>query len=679
VRTPLLCLIASLSFLFSCVSVKNLSQVVIIDDKNIEKLIHNGNYEEAFKKAKILADRGFPEGYYYAGFLIVNGYVKEYSSKEGVDYLIKAYELGYRRAAISLGNFYYRRGNFPEAAKWFRLAYNYGYSGILFKKLESELKSGYPIDEEINELKRKAQTQPQIWKVLGDILTELGKTKEAIECYKKAYKYDYSVGFKLARLLIKAGKEKEAEGILKDLYFKGIEKAALELGKLYERKAKKLKLAVCPFTKAKTAKEYFLMLLTLEKERRVYWNAALRWYEASSNLPESQYRALRIKWLLSQKRCPDFQKLIYFSQQGVKEALYDLKRFLSENTCQMPQNLRKQAVLLTRSVPFSETFELNPGRIYYIQALKYLKQNEKIKAIELLKRACEFGYRNAEYKLAILLFDEKPELSAAVLFTYAKKGDPKAMYYLSRIYLTVGETDKYKEWLKESAKQGYLPAVKELVNLYFKEGKDKEALAILENYKTKKFCFAYTTLGEYYEEKLQLHLAEEVYKEGIRNNCQKSFLSLAQIYFLKGNYEKSLELLKAVPLKTRKVYTLLFKVFLQKKNFTEAAKYLKLAVKEGYVPSIGEMEKFKNFINWKVLYLNGNRRLKARVLMFYALRAKNFYKAFCATLKAAEYGEDFAPMYLINLAAREAAYSSKKASFVKRVSKNPKICDKFIQ
>jgi len=63
--------------------------------------------------------------------------------------------------------------------------------------------------------------------------------------------------------------------------------------------------------------------------------------------------------------------------------------------------------------------------------------------------------------------------------------------------------------------------------------------------------------------------------------------------------------------------------------------------------------------------------------MFYALKTKNFYKAFCATLKAAEYGENSAPMYLINLTTREAEYNSKKASFVKKVSKNPKICDRF--
>ncbi len=562
-------------------------------DMNLAKRLYSeGKLKEAKEELKPLAERGFPQAYYLLGKI----YTQEGQYKKAEEYLRKAYKEGIKRAARDLGLLYYKLGKPEEAIKWLEIARESGDVAAERLKILISLKSGLIKESEVEKLKELALKDPEIAENLGDYFLRKNNFQKAAYFYRLAFSLgNNKAGVKLAKLLLREGKFSEALGILLPIYEKTQDQeVALLIGKTYEKWANSLKEKECYLLKSKSLKDYLKHKLLLMEKRRVLFRKALTWYQKVKT-PQGFYLAKRIEWKLNGNKCGELQIIASFAKKGVKEAISDLQNLYYSGMCaSYGSKLSTEANTYLQGLKGKATETTNQAQLLYRRALGLININRK-EAIELLKRACQYGYTPAELELAFLKFKENPKLLGGIIYYYAKvKEVPRAMYLLALIYLSYGEKEKALYWLKRAANLRYIPAVREYVKILLKERKFEEAIEILKRYAKDKYCFAFILLGRIYEGKypgfkeVSLREAIKFYKMGALNQCPEAYYRLAYLYYYLGKIKEAENYcLKYILVRKEqaKGYILLTRIYLKLGEKEKAAKALERAVEIGYKPS----------------------------------------------------------------------------------------------
>ncbi len=579
-RKGLLGVVLSL-FLFSCADI-NLAK----------KLYSEGKLKEAKEELKPLAEKGFPQAYYLLGKI----YAQEKQYLKAEEYLKKAFNQGIKRAARDLGILYYKIGKPKEALKWLEIAKESGDATAGRLEVLISLKSGLIREKEIKRLEKLALNDPEIAERLGDYFSRKNNIQKAIYFYKLSLSLgNKKAGVKLAKLFLKERKFKEALKLLLPIYEKTKDQEiALVIGKTYERWANSLKEKECYLLKVKSLKEYLKHKLSLKEKKAILYRKALDWY-LKVKTPEGIYLTKRLEWKLKGNRCGEFQVIASFAKRGVKEAISDLQNLYYSGMCSSygsEVSVENNAYLQGLKGKATET--TTEAQLLYRRALGLVNINRQ-EAIELLKKACQYGYTPAELELAFLEFRENPKLFGGIIYYYAKeKRVPKAMYLLAFIYLNYGEKTKALYWLKRASDLRYIPAVREYVKILLKEGKFNEAIRILSKYAKDKYCFAFILLGKIYEgeypgfKDVSLKEAIKFYKLGAVNECPEAYYRLAYLYFNLGkikNAEKYALKYILIRKEQAKGYLLLTKIYLELGEKRKAARALERAIEIGYRPS----------------------------------------------------------------------------------------------
>ncbi|TCK06339.1 tetratricopeptide repeat protein [Phorcysia thermohydrogeniphila] len=610
-----------------------------------------GKTEEARKELEPLVKRGFPEAYYLMGKLIAEGKLPNSKREDAAYYYEKAYELGYLKAGKALGYLYKSLGDHERALKWLKRASENGDLPAKVALLKLKLTLGRIEEGEIRELLELTKDNPKVLVDVGSHYLKLGKDDLAEKYFKEAYSRGVTLaGLRLAKVYLRTGRESEAEGLLREVYRKtGEKEAALLLGKIYEKRARELKFTFCPLEKAGTAKDYFLLRLGLKRDRELLFRRAQEWYERAFPSLEAEYRYKRIEWTLKGERCKDLEIIHLFAEKGVKAALLDLRR------C-----------------------EESPKRS---KAKELLEEGN-------LEEACTLGSSSAEIELALEKERENPELAGAVFYYYAKeKRVPKAMFALSELYFKYGNEEEGLKWLKEAARQKYVPAVRRLALYLLEHGNEREAVKHFRFLEEKGYCSASLRLGAIYEgdygnELVDFDKALHHYKVALSRNCTEAYYRAAKLLFTIGRPEEAFRLARKYLLlsseeKNRvKAFVLLSKVELLAGRLKESAKYMEMAIEGGYVPGYRELRVLLPYLRKELLLRN---RVIGRV---YFLLAKEFVQTdfelgFCLAYKATLAGAPQAASFLFRLGAK--VDSEEKALFLRKVDSSPETCGKVIE
>ncbi len=636
-----------------------------VNEKKLKLEYVNGNYSALERDASILAQKGFPQGYFYLGVV----YYKKGNRKKAEELFRKAAEEDpkfVRKVAL----FYYRERDYRRALYWLKRALQMGNRDLAYQLLRTEFELGVLTPSEIEKFSRLLGNNPRFYLLAAKYFKTKKEYEKALHYYRLAYRLDPKAGFGLAKVLLLMGKEEEALKVYRELLQKGYREAALEIGKIYERRARRIKES-CVIGNL-TPREYFMRKLKVSAEKRQLLKKALEYYKLAGDIPEARYRALRVEWLLKgESPCQHLDEVRRF--KNVPIALKDLKR------C---------SVRLTGEKKVKEKENLRPEEgtalYYYLEGVKYINYAPE-KAEKLLQKACQLGYQKAEIKLAVLSIEKNPQLAGAIFYYYAQKGNLDAMYHLALLYRMAGETGKYLYWLRKAADRGYTPAIRELVRYYISVGKVDEAVSLLEKFASRGYCFALVTLGRIYEgealnpEYIDVDRAIHYYEEAIKRKCPEAYFRLAYLYYFLGEYEKSRRLveeyLKFSP--EPKAYVLLYRVCMKLNDLKCAARALKRAMLYGFRPPVYDMATLSRYINFKKLYRVVPKPVKARILYYYGVQDRNFYSKLCKIVISGEMGEELAPSAVVRSVTND--YSVKHRLFFKKVANNPGVCRKVVR
>ncbi|WP_456435068.1 SEL1-like repeat protein [Thermovibrio ammonificans] len=653
-RLALLILGLSVAFISSCA-----------DIKLAKEYYAQGNYPAAVKELRPLVKRGFPQAYYLYGKLIVEGKVKGVPPEEGVKFLELAYEKGIKKALLDIAKFYLKEGEVDKAIKYLRLASEEGVPGAQELLIKTLIKNNRVNERVIGQALALARQNPQLYKLLANYYLEKGNVKRAEKLLEKAYKAGIEkAGLTLASLLIREGKLSEAEKLLEELYVKyGDKEAALKLGKIYEIRAKSLKLSYCPIVTAKTPEEFFKAKLKLQAERKEYLLTALKWYERALPLLEAQYRVARVKWELSGNSCGDFKTILRFAKLGAKPAIADLQRLYgAAGRCPAPPQMEQERKELRGlkelyGVEVKATKE-NPSEVLFKRGMELLKYNPE-KALKLLEEACSYGNTKAEIELALLLKDKNPQIAGAVLYYYAKvKGVPRAMVALAKLYLSAGNEEKYLYWIEKAAKLRYTPAMRLYALYLINHNREELAIKLLKEWEEEGYCFAAILLGAIYEGDygdlpIDFKKAEFHYKLAVENGCVDGYYRLARLYNFLDRPKEALPLAeeyhRLVPSQVKGL-VLLTRIEMNLNNYQRAGSYLSQAIEMGYIPTYNEIAQLARFIPTKLL-LSGQVRYRSYMVVAMKLGKSNFPLSFCLAYEAGLHKTPRAAMLMFNLAS----------------------------
>ena len=615
------------------------------DLKRAELLYLQGRVKEASKELKELADRDFPKANYLLGKIAL----EKGDSKSALFYFKKAYKLGYPPAAKEIGSIYLNLGNKEKALTWFKLAAKRG-----------DIKA---------------------YLLIGDCYYSCGNFERALEYYRKAYINGFlKAGFKIALAYLSLGKKEKAVKVYEELYAKGEDRAAYELGKLYEEEAKSLERGFCPIANAKTAEEYIRLRRKVEEKMEKALRRAVKWYRRAGNYPPAQYRLARLKWFISGNKCGDYEVMLKFAKEGVKEAYNDLVRLYAGGKCQAPENITEEINSLKKTFAFEGIEE--PAIVLkedeWFQKGKELLTVNPEKAKVYLEKSCKAGNGSAEVELANLIKEKNPSLAEAVFLFHAKRGNPKAMFLLAQMYIKEGLKDEGIFWLEKAATLGYRPAIIYMLNY----GSVQRALELLEKLKDTYPCFYHLVMSKVYEEGLgtgpDLRKSIEHLKLAEKKGCLEAILRLAQVYFSCGEYRRALEYAERYLRYNENYKTLTFvaKIYIKLGNTDKAAEYLLKAVENGYILQVGDLEfLFSKFKDRKLRKLE----LSNNLLIFLAdkLADRNFKASLCYAYKAALSKTPGAAIFILKLGTR--IYTQEQASFLKAVSEDPSVCDRYVK
>lgn len=639
--------------------------VLKVNEKRLKLDFINGNYSALERNASILAQRGFPQGYFYLGVV----YYKKGFREKAEELFRKAAEED-PKFVRKIALFYYKERDYKRAFYWLKRALQVGNRDLAYHLLKTEFELGILTPSEIEKFSRLLGNDPRFYSLVAKYFKARKEYEKAIRYYRIAYRLNPKAGFGLAKVLLLAGKENEALKVYRELLKKGYREAAFEIGKIYERKAKRIK-DFCVIGNF-TPREYFTRKLKVTAEKEKLLNKALKYYKLAGNIPEARYRALRAEWLLKgESPCQHLQEVRRFKNLLI--ALKDLKICSTRLTGK--KKVKEKEILRS---------EEETALHYYIEGVKYMNFAPE-KAEKLLQKACQLGYEKAEIKLAVLNMEKNPQLAGAIFYYYANKGNLDAMYYLALLYKMAGDNKKYLHWLLKAADKGYTPALRELVRYYINNGNEDKAIALLEKFAARGYCFALIMLGRLYEGEIlnlkyvNIEKAIHYYQQAIKNRCPEAYFRLAYLYYFLGKYKESKRLVKEYLkfFREPKAYVLLYKVCLKLNDLRCAAGALRKAMLYGFKPSIYNMEKLSRYINYRKLYKRVPKPVKARILYYYGINDGNFYSKLCKLVVSGELGEELAPFAIISTVVSD--YDVEHRLFFREVADKPYLCREEIK
>jgi TPR repeat protein len=179
----------------------------------------------------------------------------------------------------------------------------------------------------------------------------------------------------------------------------------------------------------------------------------------------------------------------------------------------------------------------------YENGIKDEVVKDKIKALELYKKAAKGGYIEAQIKLSDLYIQEGPNRNYGKAIKWyleaAAKGNKIAQYSLAKMFqngwgLNNTDASLIFQWYKAAAKQGHLEAQYELGRLYKNRQTESDyhkALIWFEKSGTKEANFE---LGIMYEQGLGLNepdlaKAKEYYEKAVEQGHKEALFNLVQI------------------------------------------------------------------------------------------------------------------------------------------------------
>ncbi len=651
----------------------------------------SAKYDKAAGELKPLIRKDFPEAYYLMGRMILEGDLKRYTEEDGVKLLKKAYELGYYKAAKELGFFYVRKNNIKKALIWLERAARYGDITARDQLLRIKLSISRLKPSVLKKLLAEARHSPTIYGVIGDYYSSLGDTQKAVEFYGMAYRNGVvDSGLKLARIYVSEGRYKRAISLLEDAYKKYKEKrAALMIGKIYEKIGRDLHLPYCPVTHFKEAEPFFEAKLELRKRREVYYRKALVWYRRAFPLDEAKYRYLRIDWIMKNNPCGNYFKILEFVKKGVRVALSDIKRLYYGGRCRLPYGSKvsqeQNKLGLGRKLLSTATGTAkSPAARYFEEGVQLLSYN-RARAIEYLEKACMFGSVASEIRLALINKDKNPKLAAAVLYYYASELHiPRAMLALAKLYFSAGKNKKALYWLNRAAKEyKYTPARRYLAIYLLAHNRQKEAIEYLLQLEKEKYCFASILLGAVYEGyygtfKVNLKKAFFHYRVALTNECPEAYFRLARLYLFTGRLKRALELAKRYAVLRSnqiKAFVLLFRIEEALNNMKAASYYMRIAIGKGYLPSPGELERLFPYLSEDIL-LSGKIRWITYEVVGKKMADYNFDASFCMAYEAAMRSVPKAASTVFVLGTTAKTYQ--QGIFVRRVGEDATLCQRYL-
>ena len=514
--------------------------------------------------------------------------------------------------------------------------------------------------------------------------------------YLKAYRKGLvKAGLKYGNLLEKSFNTQEAENIYKEIYNKYHDiTAAYRLGRIFEEKAKNLKLSYCPVTKAKTTREYYELKKEDLKVKKELFNRALFWYDKSKELLKSQYRIYKIKWYLEEKRCGEYDVIKKFLEENVAQAIKDYQTLYQYGSCSIGKKTTGSFITQEKEInnlffgKDNETFKKGTLN-YYLKTGKCYELNKlnKKKAFENYEKPCFFISPEAEISLAKLIEEKNYDLSSAVYYYYSRKGDPKAMYLMASLLFKLGLNDKAVYWLKKSVEKRYFPALKDLVDYYFEKDDDKKVVTYLESVTDIYPCFVNIKLGEVYEGNYNiipdLNKAEMYYQRALNLNCQEAYYRLSWFYFYnKGSYNivKAKKLIQEyifiIKEDSPKAFRLLGRIYNKLGDKENAIKYLYKASRLGYNVTTDEVKlmltKYKKIENIFPVDSGG----KALVYLAEFTSSRDLKASLCFAYKAAKNNIDRGGLLFLKLGMK--INTQDYINFLKHIKEDENFCDAYI-
>jgi len=657
------------------------------DLRRAELLYFQGRVEEASKELKELADRGFPKANYLLGKIAL----EKGDTEKAIFYFKRAYELGYVTAAKDIANVYLSLGDEDEALVWLELAAKKGdlSAEYLLYKYRLQIAERENDEKEVKRVLKRlnyfARNFPQAYVLIGDYYYRHGNFKEAVKYYKRAYLNGFlRAGLKIAKIYLVLGKKETAIALYKELYAKGVKQAAYIIGKLYEEKAKSLDEGFCPIADARTAEEYLKLREEIEKKKEIVLKQAVEWYRRAGDYLPAKYRLLRLQWFLSGNTCGDYQVIVKFAQNGVKDAYKDLLKLYAGGRCLAPDNLadvltslKKRFALETPAIKETSPAVSEVGK--WLQEGKRLVNVNPLKAKIYLEKACRAGSEDAEVELANLIKKRNPALAEAALLYHAERGNPKAMFLLAQIYIEKGLKDKGFSLLDKAASLGYRPAIDYMIDY----GDVQRALKFVERLKSSDPCFYHLVMSRLYGEGLgvkpDFKKSIEHLKLAERKGCIQAKFRLAQVYYSSGKYRKALRYVEKY-LRYNKndagALALIAKIYLKLGNRDKAVDYLVKAINNGYSPQLLELQFVFDKLKDRKLR---KMKLSNALLIFLAdkLVDSNFNASVCYAYRAALNKATGAAIFILRLGTR--VDTQEQADFLKKVSENPRVCRVYLR
>ena len=667
-------LVAVFALFFSCA-----------DMRRAELLYLQGKVDEASRELKELADRDFPKANYLLGKIAL----ERGDTEEAIRYFKRAYQLGYVTAAKDIANIYLLQGDEEEALVWLEMAAEKGdiSAEYLFYKYRLEIAEREKDVKEIRRVLKRlvyfGKEYPKAYVLLGDYYFRHGNLKEAVKYYKRAYLNGFvKAGIKIANIYLSLGDKKTAIAWYRELYSKGVRQAAYKIGKLYEAEAKTVGEGICPIAEAKSAEDYLKLRREIDGKKRSLLEEAVKWYRRAGDYLPARYRLLRLKWHAEGKVCGDYRLMVKFAQNGIREAYSDLLRLYASGRCSAPEDVKTVVKslerLFTLGAPLKKERKASPGN-YWLKLGKRLETSSPSKALFYLKKACKAGIDDAEIEIATLIKSKNPSLAEAVFLYHSKKGNPKATLLLAKMYMEKGLRDKAIPLLEKVASQGYRPAIDSLIDY----GEVKLALKYLKPLKSSDPCFYHLVMSRLYGEGLgvppDFSKSLEHLRIAEKKGCLEAKLRLAQVYYFSGKYKKALSYVNAY-LKVKKsdanALALLAKIYMKLRDYDKATDYLVKAINNGYSPQLLELQFFFNKLKDRKLK---KLKLSNALLVFLAdkLSDTNFNASVCYAYRAALNKATGAAIFILRLGTKVNV--QEQADFLKKVSKNPRVCRVYLR
>lgn len=225
------------------------------------------------KRAKTLSEKGFKEGDFCLGYILLS----EGKPERAIPYLMRAYRKGFKKAAYYLGKAYEAVGDRKKAAYWYFEDLKNGHITDKFFRT-----TRYISGAQLKELNKIAKKHPIVYQYLGDYFFNSGFYDAALYYYHIAIRYGFERAKFMAGLsLYKLGNRREALNTFYSIYKEGNLRGAEEIASLLEKEADRS--AGCAAEEARTPEEFVKRKAEIFRRKEQLYKTAAEFYKLSKD------------------------------------------------------------------------------------------------------------------------------------------------------------------------------------------------------------------------------------------------------------------------------------------------------------------------------------------------------------------------------------------------------------